>query len=353
MNLLLDNIIFSLQKAGGISVVWENIIKVLQQSKLLYECWEYPRVEENIVYNKLGTHNAIRKKTMSMFLERYTNPMIKTDDPFIFHSSYYRICLNRNAVNITTVHDFTYEKFTKGLTSLVHKVQKNHAIRHSDFIVCISENTKKDLLNFLPDIDENKIRIIYNGVSEDYKPIKTHRWDELGDYVVFVGSRQLYKQFEFTVKALKDTPYNLAVVGGRLSNKEVSFLNETLGNKRYLYTGFLTNEELNELYNQAVCLSYPSVYEGFGIPVLEAQRAGCPVIAYNASSIPEIIGDTPLLLEKLSIEEFHSKLQLLKDSSVRNLIIQSGIKNSQRFSWEKMGKEYLNLYNELMSLHNL
>ena len=188
--------------------------------------------------------------------------------------------------------------------------------------------------------------------DNDYQQVKTNRWNDLGDYVVFVGSRQPYKQFEFTARALKDTPYKMAIVGGELNDQEIAFLNKTLGNDRYYYTGFLTNKELNELYNQAICLSYPSVYEGFGIPVLEAQRAGCPVIAFNASSIPEIIGDNTLLLNKLSIEEFHSKLQLLKDTTKREAVIRKGLHNSQRFSWEKMGMEYVELYKELMARHS-
>lgn len=96
-------------------------------------------------------------------------------------------------------------------------------------------------------------------------------------------------------------------------------------------------------------LAYPSAYEGFGIPVLEAQRAGCPVIAFNASSIPEIIGDTPLLLDELSVPAFLDKLDILKDGEQRNKIISAGLENSKRYSWEKMGEEYVSLYKELLA----
>ena len=136
---------------------------------------------------------------------------------------------------------------------------------------------------------------------------------------------------------------------GKLSEAEIAFLDSTIGKDKYVYTGFLSNEELNELYNQAICLAYPSAYEGFGIPVLEVQRAGCPVIAYNASSIPEVIGETPLLLNTLTVSEFHDKLNLLKQGSVRNEVIVAGLENSQRFSWKKMGEEYVELYKELLN----
>lgn len=348
MNILLDNIVFSLQRAGGISVVWENIITELQRSNLEYECLEYPGTEGNIVRRAMAPFNSKVKKPLSMWVERYNNLSFEASIPFIFHSSYYRTCTNKNAINVTTVHDFTYELFNKGLAARVHKWQKFRAIRNSDVIVCISENTKQDLLKFLPDVKPEKVRVIYNGVSEDYHQVETHRWDSLGEYVVFVGSRQPYKQFQFTVEAIKDTSYKLAIVGGKLSEAEVAFLDSTIGKDKYVYTGFLSNEELNELYNQAVCLAYPSAYEGFGIPVLEAQRAGCPVIAYNASSIPEVIGETPLLLNTLTVSEFHDKLNLLKQGSVRNEVIAAGLENSQRFSWKKMGDEYVELYRELL-----
>ena len=97
------------------------------------------------------------------------------NESFIFHSSYFRISSNPNAINITTVHDFTYEYFYHGLHKWIHCWQKYYAIRKSKYVVCISENTKKDLLNFLPDVDEKKIHVIYNGVSDDYYPWKVRQ----------------------------------------------------------------------------------------------------------------------------------------------------------------------------------
>lgn len=350
--LILDNIIFSLQKAGGISVVWKELIEHTKgYEDLDLRFIEYEGSKDNIFRRDLSipSKDIILRKRNLLRIKRYLNPSVETKEPFVFHSSYFRTCSNKYAKNISTVHDFTYEYFMKGLQQKVHTWQKNRALLNSDIVVCISENTKRDVLKFVPNIDERRIRVIYNGVSEDYKQVETHRWDSLGEYVIFVGSRQPYKQFQFTVEAVKDTPYKLVIVGGKLLETEIAFLDSTLGKDKYVYTGFLSNEELNKLYNQAVCLAYPSAYEGFGIPVLEAQRAGCPVIAYNASSIPEVIGETPLLLNSLSVSEFHDKLNLIKQDSVRNEVVASGLANSQRFSWKKMGEEYVELYKELLT----
>lgn len=349
MKVILDNICFSLQRMGGISVVWGSLIRALKESNLDYLCLEYPEDLNNQVRKSIVDICVERRKTNHLKIERYLDPQVTCNNPFIFHSSYYRICKNKHAINITTVHDFTYEKYRKGLARWVHSWQKFRAIKASDVVVCISENTKRDVIHYCPTIDRNKIRIIYNGVSADYQIIKTDKFTHLGEYVVFVGSRQSYKQFELVVRALKNTTYKLAIVGGKLNNEEIRFVDENLGADNYVQLGYLSNEELNALYNQAVCLAYPSAYEGFGIPVLEAQRAGCPVIAFNASSIPEIIGDTPLLLDELSVPAFLDKLDILKDGEQRKRIISSGLENSKRFSWEKMGEEYVSLYKELLA----
>ena len=281
-------------------------------------------------------------------MERYRDVSLKYNKPFIFHSSHYRICKNPNAINITTVHDFTYERYRKGLAKWVHSWQKNKAIRKADVVVCISESTKRDVLHFVPEISEEKIRVIYNGVSSDYKPVCSKSYSFLGKYIVFVGSRQAYKKFDFLVESLSSTFYNLAIVGGPLNDDEYKLLDDKLGNDRYYYMGYLSNMQLNELYNQAVCLVYPSLYEGFGIPILEAQKAGCPVIALNASSVPEIIGSTPLLLNSLTTAELHSKLEILENETIRNEIIIEGYKNAEKFSWTKMGQDYVTLYKEIM-----
>lgn len=348
MKIILDNIGFSLQHMGGLSVVWGALLSALKKSKLPYICMEYPWGMTNEVRQSLEGINVEQRHSKHLQLERYLDPKVANDTPFIFHSSHYRICKNKHAINITTVHDFTYEKYRKGLALWVHSWQKFRAIRKAKVVVCISENTKRDVLHYLPDINKSKIRIIYNGVSTDYRVVKTDKYSYLGEYVVFVGSRQPYKQFDLVVRSLKDTPYKLAIVGGKLNEAEVQFINEILGEGKYVQLGYLSNLELNELYNRAICLAYPSSYEGFGIPVLEAQRAGCPVIAYNASSIPEIIGETPLLLNELSISEFHAKLDVLKDKKLREKIVAIGLENSKRFSWEKMGNEYVALYKELL-----
>ncbi|MFT0573257.1 glycosyltransferase [Bacteroides thetaiotaomicron] len=128
-------------------------------------------------------------------------------------------------------------------------------------------------------------------------------------------------------------------------------LNEKLGEGRYVSYSGLANEELNVIYNSCKCLVYPSSYEGFGIPVLEAQAAGCPVIAYNASSIPEVIGsDKTLLMEELTKEELLQKISLLDDEEIRSRVVSAGLENAKKYSWDVIYKQYDKLYWRLLSL---
>lgn len=355
--LVLDNIIFSLQKSGGISVVWSELLKRLQLNNVNFKCIEYDSINNinrnqlNIAFEKI----KIRKKRL-LNISRYLSPRISCEKAFIFHSSYYRTCSNPKAINITTVHDFTYEYYYTGIKKRVHLWQKYRAIAKSDYIICISENTKHDLLKFLPDINEAKIRVIYNGVSDDYFFIRERENlkfpFDLGTYVLFVGSREKYKNFELTVKAVAYSKLKLVIVGAPLLTEEVELLQEELGQSNFIAVGRVSNEELNHLYNGAMALLYPSEYEGFGIPVLEAQRAGCPVIAYNASSIPEVIGDTPLLINILSIESITKCFDILKVKEERENIVYRGIENAKRFTWDRMYEQVIELYKEAWEASN-
>ena len=352
MKIIFDNIIFNGQKTGGISVVWYELLKrIILDTRFACFFIEDPDSKNNIFRKKLNLNtNTLLKQGLIFKFRRYINPKINLNNKFIFHSSYYRTSNNPNAINITTVHDFTYEYFSKGLKRFIHTYQKNRAIRNSNFIICISENTKKDLLKFVKGVDENKIRVIYNGVSENYFQIKNTNLNllpfEKNSFVVFVGARGGYKNFSFAVEAISQSNKNFIIVGKQFTKKELDFLNSKISKTRYRLFTQISDDFLNIIYNNAFCLFYPSKYEGFGIPVLEAQQAGCPVIAYNGSSIPEIIGDTELIFNDFDINTIVKLFIIINNVDKRKLIIQAGIKNASRFSWDRMVKNVTELYLE-------
>jgi mannosyltransferase len=352
IDLVIDNIIFSLQKSGGVSVVWYELLTRLMNEKNINIGFIEANNNQNHLRKKLGIiNNDIILKQNASFAQRYFNPKIKKNNPFIFHSTYYRTCPHKLSINISTVHDFTYEYFSHGIRKYVHSYQKFNAIRKSKYIICVSNNTKKDLLEFLPDVDSNKIIVIPNGVSDDYFLLDDE--DELhynnftfrkNEYVLYVGSRAKYKNFDIVVDSISSTDFKLVVVGSPLTPFEENYIKKCNFNDRFIYLGNVTNKILNRLYNNAYALIYPSSYEGFGIPVLEAQRAGCPVIAYNKSSIPEVIGDHTLLIDELDKKCILDKLEILTNNDIRKKVIMKGLENSMRYSWDKTYDKLFSLY---------
>lgn len=353
MKLVYDNIVFDIQRYGGISVVWQELLsrmsKQIQEIAYIDGCRSTNHSRGKLTILDSSVMQQIKYPRLS----RYFPVKLQLDYPFIFHSSYYRYCSNPKALNITTVHDFTYELFVKGLKQKIHTWQKFSAIRHSAAVVCISENTKRDLLKFLPDIDEGKIKVIYNGVSDVFHviddpldeselPFPTH------SYVVFIGRRDFYKNFDLTVKGVAATKYNLLIIGSQLNDQERKIVEQYLPSSRYKCLSRVSDECLNLYYNYAAALVYPSSYEGFGLPVLEAQRAGCPVIALNTSSIPEIMGDSPLMMREPNVKELVQRLRLLSNPTIVKQVHDDGLVNVQRFSWDNMAKQYLRLYEELL-----
>lgn len=356
MKIYIDNIIFSLQRMGGISVVWYELLTRLLNSSFQLKIVEGKTLPDNPLRRSITIdQNYIIEKTVSNPFSRYLDVEIEEKEKFIFHSTYYRLCNNKNAINITTVHDFTYEYYSSGLKKWIHHWQKGRAISKADYVIAISENTKKDILKFCTGIDEEKIKVIYNGVSHHYQPLPESSLTNVeypyNNYLLYVGSRDEYKNFRFVVDSIIDTQWNLVIVGPELEKEEIIFLNERIKN-RYHCTGRVSDERLNELYNGAFAFVYPSLYEGFGIPVVEAQKAGCPVIAFNSSSIPEVIGDRRTLLNSLDIDEFISILKLLEINETRNDIVKKGLEKASLFSWEQTYKQLSDLYLKIVEETN-
>lgn len=350
MKIYFDNLIYSWQRNGGISVVWTELLKRVVAESLPCSFIEFEGGQHNNLRKTLSlpSDRVEWRKPLLPKLSRYCSINVKESSPFLFHSSYYRTCRNKRAINIITVHDFVYELYMSGLTKAIHTYTKHKAIRDADCVVCISESTKSDLLHFFPDIDAHKVRVIYNGVSEAYRLLPTDVRYKAGDepLLVFIGGRKGYKNFDIAVETAQKANMRLVIVGGKLSDEEEQYVASVLGDN-YEAKGFMEEEALNALLNQAFALIYPSSYEGFGLPVIEAQRAGCPVLALNSSSIPEVIGDPDLLVPNKSVPLFVKKIEELKNPDYRDKVVAFGLENAKRFSWDKMFEEYLSLYKEL------
>lgn len=356
-DIVFDNIIFSLQKAGGISGVWKELLEhTIHEERFHCQFLEFANARGNLFRKGLpiDDNDILNLRETDRTLERYRNPILSKTKEFIFHSSYYRISTNKQARNVTTVHDFVYEFYRTGLPKFVHHQQKKRAIMASDAIICVSENTKRDLLAFFPQVPQERLFVIHNGVSESFHPMDFPSAPEslaaYGTFVLYVGLRaDPHKNFQSLIRSLeKNQDLNLILIGGgTLTESEVRQFNQSIPG-RYFQLNNVSNEELNILYNSAYALVYPSVYEGFGIPILEAQRAGCPVIATNRSSISEVAGDGAILTESGTEEEISHCLAMIEDAPFRKQLVEKGFVHSEQFSWSRMAKETQQVYDTLL-----
>lgn len=277
----------------------------------------------------------------------------------MFHSSYYRKPSDIFTPTVQTCYDFTYEKFRKGPAKWIHSYQKRKAILSANGVICISESTRKDLHRYYPEVNPEKTCTIHLGVSNDFNVIRKQNLYNLVSkfkipekpFSIFVGTRDYYKNFYLTIDAvsLYNDNHILVIVGGSAINKNhYEYLNRKLKG-RWIYISKVSNQMLNILYNCAYSLLYPSSYEGFGIPIIEAMAAGCPVIAFKSSSIPEVAGDAGILIENLEALFIAESLKNLENRAYRKDISMKGIENSKRFSWERCYKKTINFYKKILN----
>lgn len=335
--LILDNVIFTLQRYGGISNYWTEIQEnlSLNQSYIGYRSYITQNVKSKHLIKSSHIHN-IRNATLGKFDLLLPRKFSKNR---VYHSSYYTT--SNAGQNIVTVHDFTHEILNIG--NPLNKLLKFKSLKNASDIVCISKSTCDDLKKIYPEIySQKKIHIIFNGVSKEYKPIESI--DDFENYIVFIGDRSSYKNFNVFLNVCSITALTGIVIGGGPFSKKELKKTQCLNIIKYDY---LEEKEINVILNKAIALIYPSQYEGFGIPIIEAQKANCPVIISDAKACVEISGHKKLIAYKL---ENYVKLisMLVEVKDFRMECVDLGKNNSELYDWDKTRNQYLNLYNECL-----
>lgn len=344
MSILLDGIIFSLQRHGGISVYFKNLIKALVEEGVQHTVLLY---SERLQSLSPTEHVSDVKFEASRVFERIRNCRLKVD-PQVFHSSYYRLPEIKKVPSVVTVHDFVNEKYNMGPKKWVHSHLKFSAIRSAQHIICISETTKRDLLSYVEIRPWQELHVVYNGVSETFRPNLNDF--SCGNFMLFVGQRSGYKNFKFLLNAMRFLPdiRLICVGGGAFSKNELGGVEDKTVN-RIKHVGYVSDEELNELYNNAICLVYPSLYEGFGIPVVEAMRAGCPVISVDCSSVLEIGKDALIVTRSDDPKDLASSI-LAALSTDREYIIRRGMEIAGKYSWALTHRKTIDIYKKLANI---
>jgi glycosyltransferase involved in cell wall biosynthesis len=260
-----------------------------------------------------------------------------------------------------TVHDLVAFHFPSNhnkKATIVEKIFLRRALKKADTVLSVSENTKKDLLEKFKFLQGGKISTIYCAASDSFKTLPSEELAKFAQktklpkkFFLAVGTLEPRKNYPRMLRAFKFLSdhypeYHLIIVG-KEGWQYQEIYDEICANylkKKVHFLGYLSGNGLVNLYNLAEALVFPSLYEGFGIPPLEAMKCTCPVIASNISSIPEVVGDSAILINPKEEKEIAGAMEkIIVDENFRNNLRRNGTIQAKKFSWDRSAKRLLRL----------
>ncbi|MBN1106650.1 MAG: glycosyltransferase family 4 protein [Deltaproteobacteria bacterium] len=373
---VVDGIIYQLQPLGGISRLFSEILPRIREIDPDIRIVLFTDTDAKLPTKELqGITPLIIPK-----VERYLRPArlwvplisriresartlwLGMGRGHIWHSTYYTMPKHWKGKQVVTVVDMIHERFSNLFSTpedVVFRKVKRRCVESADAIICISETTRRDLETFYG-ICGDYVHVIPLGCSEVFttpsRCSKPEKSTECQPFLLYVGDRNHYKNFTGLVGTYakwhlkKDVP--LVVVGRRWTLSEKQLLaNLKIDNLITLVTD-LDDEGLNRLYHRASALVYPSLYEGFGIPLLEAMKCGCPIIASHIPSSLEIAGECPVYFEPHEESSLLAALDLLMSEGRNSARTAVGIERVKRYSWDNTARGTLCLYHKLKDAMN-
>jgi len=259
---------------------------------------------------------------------------------------------------IVTIHDIIHLRYP---VSCSYNYRKYYEIifplmiKYSKHIITVSEFSKKEIYSYFG-IDEQKISVIYGGISERFNPQKFKIKNQEEKYILGVSSIAYHKNFIKLIEAffyLKTKNIKLYIVGGInekiFSKNSAKFLNHIKNNENIKFLGRVHEDTLIQLYSNALCFVYPSLYEGFGLPPLEAQACGCPVVISDIPVFKEIYEDSALYFNPLDPQDIANKIEeIINNNYLRDTLIEKGFKNSKKYRWENSAKQFLSVLEKVI-----
>lgn len=367
MKVLYDYQIFTSQIYGGISRYFYELLQNFKSDdeieyklSLKYSNNYYLKKLDNLPYKRFFERHSFKGKyrLLNILNRKISQKYISKWDYDIFHPTYYDpyfLDFLNGRPFVLTIFDMIHEIYPE-IFSFKDKIPewKKTLAQKAIKIIAISENTKRDIIKILG-MDEGKIEVIYLGNSlKINKDINTINIKIPKKYILFVGSRKGYKNFELFIDAVsplinEDNELNIVCAGGGDFNKvEIEkFISLKIRDKLFYYSG--NDSTLAYLYQKAVAFVFPSLYEGFGIPVLESFACGCPVICSKTSSLPEVAGDAAIYFDptdKLSM--LNSIQKVIYNNELKKQLIKKGIERVKEFSWDKTAKKTKKLYEDIL-----
>ena len=368
MNVIFDGIIYQLQSQGGIIRIYSEILPRMCD---LDDSVHITLLTEGESRQALPEHKHIIHRSFPP-IKRYLRPgrlwkpvitrarqlMIRLSvgrgRGQIWHSTYYTQPGPWDGLQILTVADMIYERFPdlfSGPGSEQFREQKRRCVQKADAVICISETTRQDVLRFY-EIDSDSTYVVPLACSDLFRQL-----EQRGDspetltkqpFLLYVGSRAHYKNVDRLIQAYSQWTYRkevtLVVVGSSWSADEELRLAELgIQDCVHLLTD-VDDEKLRQLYNRAAAFVYPSLYEGFGIPLLEAMACGCPVIASHVPSTTEVAGECPIYFEPTEVDDLVNAFDVALSEGRVSERTNAGLERVKQYSWAKTAAQTLEVY---------
>jgi len=289
--------------------------------------------------------------------------LIRSQDDIIHLSNqnFARFVLFAKHPYIVTVHDLIRFCFDFAKETVAEKILLKldiRGIKRASHIIAVSQHTKNDLIGYLK-IPEDRISVIYNGTDHSiFKPYNVKFFDK--PYILYVGSERPRKNLDRLIEAfailMRDFPELILVkigAAGRSEEYRRATMRklDSLGiTEHVIFIDYLSELDLAYYYSSAALLAYPSLYEGFGFPPLEAMACGCPVVTSNVSSLPEVVGEAGIMVNPYDTSRLAQAMrEVLTNSQLRDYMVRKGLEQSKKFSWERTAEQTQEVYDEVLA----
>lgn len=347
-----------------------HLVKIDQENEYLVlltkENFEEFNIKQSNFKRELADYGHYSFDEQTKFLKH-----LKKKQVDLVHFPHFNIPIFYRKPFVITIHDLIHTLFpgkkpTRFLHRKAYDLVLRSAVKHAKKVIAVSENTKKDLVEIVG-ANPEKIEVIYEAVDDKYYPVLDHK--KLSDlkakygitkpFLLYIGNWRYHKNVYGLVEAFDlikeqgkiDCQLVLPGKMGREHQEETeAAINNSPFKPDIILPGFIPEEELPLLYNAATVFAFPSFYEGFGLPPLEAMACATPVISSNASCMLEVLGDAAEYFNPNSTEEIAKKLvKVLKDENLQKEMSERGQERVKQYSWERMAKETLDVYKNVVN----
>lgn len=345
-----------------------NIIKKDTQNEYFgfynsYKNSKLPFLGENIDIKELGLPNKILNPSLRFLNYPHLDKLVSSDVFYMPHFNFN--AFSENVYKIITVHDLSfvrYPEFFSHKNNLWHKMIKvKKTLKSFDKIIAISENTKNDIIELFQ-IPPQKIEVIYSGIDDKFRPLNINAKSEFSlkqkynlpdKFILSLGTIEPRKNIDSLIRAFdifsqKDSENYFLIIAGGMGWKYKHVLkeyNKAKNKDKIKFIGYVDENEKNELYNLASLFVFPSYYEGFGFPPLEAMKAGTPVIASANSSMLEILGDSAYFVDPYDISDISKAVHnILENRVLQEKLIKSGLNIARKYSWNDTIDQYKRIF---------